>query len=376
MTSAFIPRIFLSPRWPPLFLFLLACFSNAAFAANEIKGAIHNQTLNQPAANDDVLLLRLDPGMPEESRTKTDTQGAFSISVKDPSKSYLLRVIHQGVAYEQRAVAGDAITIEVFDSSPNVSAVAGTIEILRAGTTSSLLHVSDMYELRNDSNPPVTQASDHTFDVYLPPNAKLSSVLAAGPGRIGERISAAAVPGEPGHFAVNFPLRPGSTKFAFNYDLPYSGHASFQTKHAYSVQQLALMLPPSMKFTSRSAVFAPLRAGNAKYQVLAANQLSAGKGPAFELSGSGDLPPLGDQATSQSAARSQSPAFYHPNFASPAANLPTSGPYPALPARAGAVSLGHPTSSSSQSFVLGGLSGILLAACAFLIWHTRRSRTS
>jgi len=46
---------------------------------------------------------------------------------------------------------------------------------------------------------------------------------------------------------VNFPLRPGATKFAFNYDLPYDGHATFRTKHVHPLKQLAIMIPPSMK---------------------------------------------------------------------------------------------------------------------------------
>jgi len=373
MTNLFGSHNRPSPRKPFLFLSFLACFSTPAFATDEIKGSVRNQTLNQPAANEDVILLRLEPSTPEESRTKTDAQGAFSISTKDSSKSYLLRIIHQGVAYEQKAVPGATLSLDVFDSSPAVPSVAGTIEILRAGTTGSLLHVSDMYELRNDSNPPITLASGHTFDVYLPPGAKLSSVLAAGPGKIGERISASPVSGEPGHFTIDFPLRPGATKFAFNYDLPYSGHASFQTKRAYSVQQLAVMLPPSMKFSSDSAVFTALPMGSSKYRVMAANQLTAGKGPAFELSGSGDLPVLGDQAKSQTAQRPQSPS-YHPNPSSRVQAAQTPVASSALPAQTIAISLGYSPSSSSQSFVLGGLSGVLLATCVFLIWHTRKSR--
>ena len=86
--------------------------------------------------------------------------------------------------------------------------------------------------------PPVTQAGERTFEVFLPANAQLDSVLAAGPEKIGSTIVANAVPGEPGHYTLNFPLRPGATKFAFNYDLPYRGRAAFQIKLAYPLQQL------------------------------------------------------------------------------------------------------------------------------------------
>ena len=147
-------------------LFLLAFFSGATLAANVIKGSVRNQTRRQPAANDDVLLLRLDSSTPEESRTKTDAEGAFSIDVKDPTKPYLLRVIHQGVAYDQKAIPGDSVDLQVFDSSPTVPGLSGSIEILRAGTTGTMLHISDMYEVRNDSNPPLTRTGDRTFSSH------------------------------------------------------------------------------------------------------------------------------------------------------------------------------------------------------------------
>jgi hypothetical protein len=106
-------------------------------------------------------------------------------------------------------------------------------------------------------------------------------------------ISAQPVPGEPGHYTLNFPLRPGATKFAFNYDAPYSGRAAFQTRRAYSVLQLAVMIPAAMKFSSRSSGlsgssgFETLPVGNRDFQVHAVNRLHAGKGPEFEISGTG-----------------------------------------------------------------------------------------
>jgi hypothetical protein len=70
------------------------------------------------------------------------------------------------------------------------------------------------------------------------------------------------------------------------------------------------MIPPTMKFTSRSNAFRPLPAGNNSYQVEAANQVKAGEGPGFEISGLGALPSLQGQA--------QTPAK------PPVATLPTS----------------------------------------------------
>jgi hypothetical protein len=271
-----------------------------------------------------------------------------------------VRVIHQGVSYDQQASAGDALSIQVFDATRRVRGLTGSIEILRAGTVGSLLHVSDLVELKNESSPPLTQAGERTLDVYLPANAKIDSVIAAGPGEIGVMISATPVAGEPGHYTVSFPLRPGASKFGFNYDLPYEGHAAFQTRRAYPLQQFAVMIPPTMKFSSRSRDFGPLATGNENYEVQASNQLAAGEGPEFELSGTGTLPPLGDQAKSQ--ARSRSSAVPNPRTA---------------PARAALASIDprlKPTQPLSQSVILGGVTSVLLAACALLLWRARKAR--
>jgi hypothetical protein len=344
---------------------LLACFSTAAMGANYITGSVRNQSRGEPAASDDVILARLDTGMQEEARAKTDSKGAFTLSVKHPDKPYLVRVFHQGVSYDQPAAASETLSIQVFDAAAHVPGITGTIEILRTGTVGDLLHVSDMVEIKNESSPPLTQAGERTFEVYLPAKAKIDSVLAAGPGEMGVMISAASVPGEPGHYAVNFPLRPGATKFAFNYDLPYRGHAAFQTRHAYPLQQMAVMIPPTMKFSSRSPVFKILPIGNSRYQVQAANQLQAGEGPGFEVSGTGALPPLGDQAKPQ--ARSQSPAV--PDRVE---SVPGRG---ALPSLADTDARLKQTQPPSQSLVLGGVTSVLLVACVLLIWRTRKARS-
>jgi hypothetical protein len=242
----------------------------------------------------------------------------------------------------------------------SVRDITGTIEILRASTNGNLLHVSDMYEIRNESHPPRTLAGERTFEVYLPVNAKIDSVLAAAPGGVPSMISAQPVPGEPGHYTLNFPLRPGATKFAFNYDLPYTGRAAFQTRRVYPLQQLAVMIPSAMEFSSRSSGlsgFETIPAGDKGFQVYAVNRLNAGKGPEFEISAAGALPALESHAKSN--AGSQSPVAHKPAAsASARITLQSLAPFDSR--------LQPPHSSL---LVLLVLTGALVAICIFLAWH-------
>src|SRR5215471_2430213 len=80
----------------------------ATLAAHIITGQVRNQTRWQPAANDAVILLRVDHGLEEEERTQTDARGSFTLAVHHSDKTYLLRVVHNGVNYDQRASPGDS----------------------------------------------------------------------------------------------------------------------------------------------------------------------------------------------------------------------------------------------------------------------------
>jgi hypothetical protein len=348
---------------------LLAGCSAASLARDTITGVVRNQTRSQFAAGDEVILLRLDRGMHEEAHTKADPQGSFTLPVQYPDKLHLVRVLHQGVNYDQRVAPGDNVSIDVFDTAAKVQGVSGSIEIIRTGTNGNLLHVSDMVELRNDSNPALTQAGERTFEVYLPAHAKIDSVLAAGPGKIGVMISATSVPGEPGHYTVNFPLRPGATKFAFNYDLPYLGRrATFFTRHVYPLQQLVVMLPPTMKFTPQSSAFQILPTGNNSYQVEAANLVKAGDGPGFEISGVGALPAL--QAQAQASPKRQVSTLPSPAFASSGNSL-------AQAQSAKALSTGIASGISAPSSrlpwwvpVVGAL--LIFGTGGFLLWRRER----
>lgn len=342
---------------------LPACFAAAVLAGNDITGLALNLSRGEPAAGDEVVLLRLDQGMQQEARSESDAQGRFAFHVQYPDKLYLVRVIHQGVNYDQQVRTGDRVSIDVFDAARKVQRITGSIEILRTGTNGSLLHVSDMYEIENGSRPPLTLASEHTLEVYLPVDAKIDSVLAAGPGNIVVMISATPLPGEPGHYTVNFPLRPGATKFAFNYDLAYQGHTTFQTRRAYPVHQLAVMIPPTMAFSSRPTAFQILPTGSASYQVHVTNHLKAGEGPWFEVSGTGVFPPIGEQP--KSLASSPSTGSSTPKVVVQDRAIP--------PSLAPIDSRLEQAQASSQSLVLAGVATILLGVCVLLVWHARKS---
>lgn len=331
----------------------------AAQSGAQISGTVRNQSVGRPPTGDEVVLFLMNGGLTEEARTTTDASGRFSMDVRHAHKPYLVRVVHQGVNYERAGVAGENLSIQVFDAATQVNGVSASIEILRVGTETNRLHVSDMIEITNESNPPVTQVGERTLEVSLPASARIDSVLAAGPGNIARAIAAAPVPDRPRHYAVGFPLQPGRTKFAFNYDVPYKGHAAFQSWHAYSLQQMALMIPQNMEFHAPPAAFQVLATGSRDYKVEATNWLAAGAGPKFEVSGFGALPPLGEKSQAKKRAQPQL-------FSSPAVAAPPAGHH-GSPAMQLVDQRSQQVQGASQTGVLSAMCGALLALCVYFV---------
>ena len=257
-----------------------------------LSGTVRNQSHKRPANGVEVVLVRLQNGMQEEARTLTDSHGNFRFEIADSVATHVLRATYQSVAYYNQVSGNDPVQIDVFEAASEVNNVRGTAEIVRIGNNGNDLHVAEMYEIENASDPPVTEVGDHAFEFFLPPNAKLDSVLAAAPGGMAVLASAHVMQAAEGRWAVEFPLRPGATKFGVNYDLPYTGYATLAPRITNPTHQLAVMIPSTMRFSSGDSAFHPLQSGAADVQVEAMNNARPGEVPLFEISGNGTLPPL------------------------------------------------------------------------------------
>jgi hypothetical protein len=222
----------------------------AAFAADTVSGKVVNQTTQQAAAGDDVVLLRMGEGMQEEARVRTDAQGAFSLNLAHPDAQYVIRVLHQGVNYDHTLTGASTVRLEVFDAAPAVQNVKGSLGIVQIESDGATLKVTEMYSIDNGSTPPVTQAGPHNFQISLPVEATLDSFTAKRAQGVWVNLVPAPVLGKQGSFAADFPLRPGDTLFKFSYHLPGAGATTLHLKPAYPVQSFAVMHPPSMAFKS------------------------------------------------------------------------------------------------------------------------------
>ena len=273
-------------------LLLLACISlNSAIAAQSVSGRVQNQTTNRPADGDQVILLRLGEGMQEEARTTADAQGAFVLNRNDVNAQYVVRVLHQGVNYDQ-IVAGNApLDLKVFDAVSRIPGLMGNIGIVEIQSEDNLLKVAEKFSIANNSTPPVTQASPSNFEISAPHGAKVELAEVKGPGGIWVKVSPEAVSGRKDVYRINFPLRPGETLFKFNYELPYSGSATFHLKLPYPVKGVGVVQPSSMSFKALlpGTFKEPLLSNGLRLEKVIQEPV-AGEVPPFQVSGRGKTP--------------------------------------------------------------------------------------
>ena len=269
--------------------FLPILLANFAFATT-ITGKVTNGTTNKPAAGDDVILIKLAQGMEQEATTKVGPDGRYSLNVSDDSVPHLVRVIHDKVLYHQPAPPGTTTAdVTVYDAAAKLPEVSGNVNILRLQTDQTGLAATEMYVLRNNSTPPRTLMSDKSFEIFLPPDAAIDSAVAAGPG--GMPVRSAPVPlADKGHYGFVFPIRPGETKFQISYHLPYSGSAGFTPRLSLPFENVAVELPASMQFTPASSGSYEQVMNEKGATVQVAKNVSAGKAPAFKISGTGSIP--------------------------------------------------------------------------------------
>ena len=265
----------------------------ALHAATTITGTVTNGTSKAPAANEDVILLKLEGGMAEEARTKTDAQGRFKITAENGGAPHVLRVMHQNVSYNEPMPPGtEKKDVTVFDAAKKVDSITTSVDAMwiKAEPGSGQAQIAEMFVLKNASAPPRTQMSDKSFEFTLPAGAVIEFSEAKSPG--GVPIKTAAVPqSEAGHYAFIFPLRPGETTFQVGYHLPYSGELKLDPRASYPTDHIAIGLPKSMQFsaTTSGSAFQLMREENGT-EMYVATTVKPGQPLGFKVSGTGSFP--------------------------------------------------------------------------------------
>jgi hypothetical protein len=273
-----------------MFLLAIGLAANSFSTAATLKGTVRNGTTGRPGSSQEVLVLSLGRDKTELGRGRTDSNGAFEFTVNSAQVPYLVRVFHQGIAYQSMAPPGvKSVDVQIYETSGTAKGMISAWRMQRLQTGEGQLQIIDEITVRNASAPPRTVITPDFLEFRLP----LGAEVVAGKVQIGTEPPVIRNPragAVKGHYYFDVPLLPGDTRVAVAYRLAYRGEALIEPASLQSLEQFVVVLPKTMKFEPESAnVFHPMpdKPGVQVYGSAAGTQ---GRPMTFRVLGKGRLP--------------------------------------------------------------------------------------
>jgi hypothetical protein len=222
---------------------------HAASASAAITGTVINKTTGKPQAGATVALNKLGQlGIEMIDQAKSGPDGSFSINqdISGGGAPYLIRTAFDGVTYNLRLPPGSpttGLTVEVYNASkqPGAAKVSKHMVLFQPGGGQMTINETYLYE-----NPGQTAWNDPgagTLHFFLPAAAggKVQAEV-TGPG--GMPIGApTAKTAKPDVFEIDYPVKPGETRFDLVYQLPYTEGAPYDGKILTKDDNTYLIVP-------------------------------------------------------------------------------------------------------------------------------------
>ncbi len=280
-----------------LFLFPLPASAHAATGTGHIFGQLLDGTKrNAPLAGQSVTLQMAQGDTSRDlTNATTDAHGMFSFSGLDTDKTinYALYTLYQGAQYYTDLVdlstkPVQQINLTVYDATTsiaNIAIVQANVLIDRADARNGLITISENFFFENlglTTYVGTLQANGskpNALRFSLPNNARNVSLGSGFNGYQEIQVDTG--------FASDAALPPGTSQFAFSFQVPYStANYDFSYTIVYPTADLTLLAP--LQFHASSAGMdsqGPVNANQRTYQQFKAQKLLAGTQIHVQLEG-------------------------------------------------------------------------------------------
>ena len=233
-------RLAVSAQVLTLFLISLPAFS-------AVTGTVINRTTGLPQAGATVALNKLDQnGVELVDQAKSDAAGKFSINQTPQATPYLIRTAFDGITYNHMLQPGSPstdLTLEVFNVSKQPGAAKISKHMLLFEPSGGQLTVNETFLFTNDGKTAWYDASNGTLRFFMPASAGGKATV-QGTAPEGMPIAATAGPTATANvFKVDFPVKPGETRFDIVYTVPYTEGADYEGKVVTKDENTYLIAP-------------------------------------------------------------------------------------------------------------------------------------
>jgi hypothetical protein len=196
-----------------------------------VTGTVINRTTGQPQAGATVGLFSMgQDGLDLVEQAKSDVQGKFTINQQVQPGPHMIRATLDAVTYNLMLPPGSPganLTVEVYNSSKQPGAAKVGKHMILFAPGGGQMVVDETYLCSNDGKTTWNDPNHGTVRFYLPAGAGGKvAVNATGPGGLPTGVPVDKT-STPDVYAVDFPVKPGETRFDLTYTVPYTEGAPY-----------------------------------------------------------------------------------------------------------------------------------------------------
>lgn len=230
---------------------LAAFLLSSLCAMAAVDGVVTNATTGKPQPN--VMIMLVQPGqngMQTLANVKSDAEGKFKIDKEYPPGPALLQAIYGGATYTTMIPPGMPSTgmqVKVFEATKDASVGRAAQHMILFEPSAENIRVSETFLFDNKTATTFNDPAKGSAQFYLPKNAEgKPQITVNSPG--GMPISREAQKtNQPNVFKIDYPVRPGETRFDIAYTLPAG--SSFAAKAPDPEVPTFLVTPPAVKLS-------------------------------------------------------------------------------------------------------------------------------
>jgi hypothetical protein len=181
-------------------------------------------------------------------QAKSGPDGSFTINqdIGGQPTPYLIRTAYDGVTYNHMLPPGSqttGLTVEVYNSSkqPGTAKVTKHMVLFQPG--GGQMTINETYLYQNDGQTAWNDPGNGTLHFFLPAGAEgkvQAEVTGPGSMPIGAPVAKTS---KSDVFIVDYPVKPGETRFDLTYQVPYTEGAAYDGKITTKDENTYLIVP-------------------------------------------------------------------------------------------------------------------------------------
>ncbi len=214
----------------------------------EVSGTVINRTTNKPAPDTVVTLYQLGQnGMQPVKTERANAEGNFSIDYT-PQGPHLLQAIYDGVVYNRAVPPGAPTTgldVDVYDSTPESPDSQVTQHMILIEPMGGILHINESILFDNTGNRTVNNPKG-SVQIWIPSDIQGEPrlMVTAPEGMPIQRD--VATTSDPNVRAIDYPVKPGETRFDLTYVLRPAEPPVFAGKVLHGGAPIRLVTPDTV----------------------------------------------------------------------------------------------------------------------------------